>query len=258
MTASKAQAILAVQALKAKARPLRDIERGDGVKFSCAKTGVEYKIISYKGDGLSSPKSCAVERDTDDGFMYRSFINLTSMYGGGLQKKKHYYFYSKKGGYGKSTFIRHFCSVTNSAVIRDLNNFTDVPEDAQFLLVDEYGPNRRFDIDELKGLTGGTGIGFTGNCKASGASFVPRSDVQLIIVSNKHLFDCMGSMNSKTNTRKVSAADADLLNQRFTIYRMDESSILGRTEERDAKRYTEEYDPEEGEDDEDGEEGVLA
>jgi len=83
--------------------------------------------------------------------------------------------------------------------------------------VDEYGPRRHLGMDDLKGLTSGTAQGFSCNHKSFGASYKPRPDVQLITLSNKHLFDSMGQQDRKTKTRKVSAADVGLLDQRFTV-----------------------------------------
>jgi hypothetical protein len=223
----------------------KDLGRGKGVKFSCHLTGVTYKIMSFKGDGDVTTDAKAVESEDEDVDM----IDLDTMTTNSavFHKQKHYFFYSKKGGYGKSTFMANFCKRVNASVIRDMSNLTGVSEDAQFLFIDEYGPRRRFGMDDLKGFTCGTAQGFTGNRKSHGASYKPRTDVQLIILSNKHLFDCMGSLDRKAKLRKVSAADADLLKQRFTIYRMDETKK--HTQETDAKMHTED-DPEEEEEDE--------
>ena len=103
-------------------------------------------------------------------------------------------------------------------------------------------------MDDLKGLTSGTAQGFTGNRKSYGASYKPRTDVQLIILSNKHLFDCMGTYDPSTKTRKVSPEDADLLRQRFFIHRLDETKTSA--ERTDASKHTKKE--EDDDDDDDG------
>jgi hypothetical protein len=217
----------------------RDMARGKRARFTCHKTTKKYTIDSFKGDGCDLP---VIDfRETFDHQMGDMCYDLDSMVkaGASFKKKKHYFFYSKSGGYGKSTFMHNFCRALNGDIIRDLKNMTGVSEKAQFLFVDEYGPKRRFDMDDLKGLTCGTACGFTGNRKSYGPSFKPRSDVQLIILSNKHLFDCMGTYDRKSTIRKVSPEDAELLKQRFTIHRMDETP--GATEEIDSAMHTDHH-----------------
>ena len=106
-------------------------------------------------------------------------------------------------------------------------------EDAQFLIIDEYGPDKRMLMSQLKSLTSGSPkSSFAGNRKSYGASFVPRNDVQVIILSNHHLFYCMG----RGREHKISPVDADALRDRFHIIKMDTGAG---TEEDDAKRYVE-------------------
>ena len=54
-----------------------------------------------------------------------------------------------------------------------------------------------------------------------GKNFVPRKDVQLIIFSNYHLFECHGEYNSQFQSRMVDFATAELLNDRFNIICLD-------------------------------------
>jgi hypothetical protein len=232
-------------------RLLKDMARGDEYVVTCPpeKSTKEYIITSQKGDGReqsNSSKTVTVDPVTGVTRTKCDFNADTS-----FTKKKHYYFYSKRGGYGKSSFMMDFDRDANADIIRDVKNLTGLSENAQFLFVDEYGPVKRFGMDDLKGLTGGTAQGFTGNRKCYGASYKPRTDVQLILLSNKHLFDCMGNLDRKAKIRKVTAADADLLNQRFFIYRLDEHKK--HTQETDAAMHTED-DPEADDDNDDDDE----
>lgn len=215
-------------------RKERDLERGDTMKLYCHITGKKYTIESFKGDGLQDePEQRVFDVNEITGKrelkLYESNIDP-------FQKRKHYYFYSKNGGYGKTTFKNRVCKLANGCIITDLKNLSGVSEHAQFLFVDEYGPERRFKFEELKGLTSGDTEGFTGNKKTYGDSYHARKDAQLIILSNNHLFDAMGTYNPIYKRRMLNKSKVDVLKQRFFIYRLDETDES--TEATDAAYHT--------------------
>ena len=111
---------------------------------------------------------------------------------------------------------------TNSAVVSDVNNWSGVSPDAQFLLIDEYGTQtNRLTLDNLKRLTGGNANLFSGNRKSYGSSYTPRRCAQLIIFSNYHLYECSGKYDPKSGKRKVTADESNILRDRFHIHRLD-------------------------------------
>jgi hypothetical protein len=153
-------------------------------------------------------------------------------------KQKHYYFYSTKPGYFKTTVAVKLAKKFNAGLINDPSNWMGVAEDAQFLIVDGYGPKRRFHMDDLKCLTAGDARTSYGNRKSYGDSYRPRPDAQLIIFSNHHLFACMGEWNAKLGRRVVTPETATLLSDRFHIVKLDEGAEGASTEREDREYYT--------------------
>lgn len=136
-------------------------------------------------------------------------------------KKKHYYIYSKIQGFGKSYEGQRFCNEYNAHYIEDTNNFCSVPRNAQFLIFEEVGIDKKMSISDLKALTGGIASGFTGNRKSHGASFTPRADVQVICFSNIPIYDAYGKYNAVAQRRMMRPEVMDQLEQRFHIVRLD-------------------------------------
>ncbi len=199
----------------------KDIVRGGSFKFTCFRTDKDYYIVSHKGDGTGS--RTIVTTPDERGFPVYSVSRDNDP--NRFVKKKHYFFYSKRPGYGKTTFSEDLKNNFNASYITDLNNPTGVSKDSQFLIVDEYGgTTRKFNMEDLKGLTSGNASAYTGNRKSYGESFKPRPDVQLILLSNEHLFSCMGDYMGQNKPRQISLGNANLLRDRFHIHRLDESS----------------------------------
>jgi hypothetical protein len=208
----------------------RDIPRGDKVAFNCHVTDKIYNIESFKGDeGGDTPGESLQSQVTDGGIVTHE---LTA--GPLFDKKKHYYFYSKRGGYGKTTFMERLINYASSCLVTDPKSMSGISNSAQFVFVDDYDFRKRFDMPTLKGLTCGVARGFGDKL---------REDIQFIFLSNSHLFDSMGESADKKKdpVRRVSAKDANLLKQRFHIYRLDEEEEGD--EEEDARVHTAE-DPE--------------
>ena len=164
-------------------------------------------------------------------------------------KRKHYYFYSKDPGYGKTTFIQALMSQTNASQVTDTNNWMNVSKDAQFLVIDEYNHDKKISMGNLKVLASGNASAFAGNRKSYGLTFQPRRDAQLIIFSNYHLFDVMGTkaLDPDSGLRKITEQEAKILSDRFFIYRLDETKSEDpmvpetETEEFDRFKHTQGY-----------------
>lgn len=221
-----------------KKRMMNDVEKNDYIYFTCFRTGQKYKITSEK-----EKKTVVEEEEGDDKECYCAYIKYEECDGTSeikldgyddddeqFVKKKHYYFYSTSPGYGKTTFAKKLLKRCNAEVIGDAHNWMgagnkNLSENAQFLIIDEYGPKKSLSLDDLKSLTSGDASIFAGNRKSYGGSYRPRSDAQVIIFSNYHLFDVMGK-NRKTNkghaVRKITQQEADILRDRFFIYKLDE------------------------------------
>ena len=206
----------------------KELSKGETWSFECFKTGRVHTIESHKESGAGTAGSAEYKR-TETGAMTLVKVNTEHV------KRKHYFFYSP-AGYGKTVALEEFSKVCNATAANDPNNFSGCREDAQFLIIDEYGPDKRMLMSQLKSLTSGSPkSSFAGNRKSYGASFVPRNDVQVIILSNHHLFYCMG----RGREHKISPVDADALRDRFHIIKMDTGVRGAGTEEDDAKRYVE-------------------
>jgi len=139
-------------------------------------------------------------------------------------KLKHYAIYSKLAGFGKTYHMERLEEMYNVHIVNYTNNWTTVPHNAQILVLDEVGyVHNRLDFDNLKALTGGTAASFTGNCKTFGDSFIPRKDVQVIILSNRPPYDIYGKWNAALGRRIMTSEEMDQFHARFEVFRLDGS-----------------------------------
>jgi len=139
-------------------------------------------------------------------------------------KRKHYAIYSKLPGFGKTYHMERLEEMYNVHIVNDTNNWTTVPYNAQILVLDEVGyVHNRLDFDNLKALTGGTASSFTGNCKTFGDSFIPRKDVQVIMLSNRPPYDIYGKWNAALGRRIMTTEEIDQFHARFKVFRLDGS-----------------------------------
>lgn len=229
---------MTAQKSEADARRSRDMPEDAPWGFTNIKTGVDHIIHAFPASEEADAK------DFEDVYERRydaeSKKMVTHLVKGGSRhctvKKKHYYFYSP-AGYGKTYFMDCFLTKNNADVVGDPRNLCKVSTDAQFLFVDEYGTTKRFNMTDLNALTSGDARSYAGNRKSHGASFMPRRDVQLIILSNHHLFGCMGTYNQSSKDYKISEVDAKALRDRFNIIKMDEGFEGAGTELEDAEKF---------------------
>lgn len=184
-----------------KERLIFDVPKGVYLSFNCHKTGKSYMIRSEKANV------------TDERFV----------------KRKHYYFYSIAPNYGKTTLAHDLLEETNAWNLLDFDGEMQVSQYAQFLVIDEAGPDRMIDTGNLKCLTSGLAFACSGDVQ-------PRDDVQLIFFSHRHLFDVIGELDPKDGTRKIDKWEANILLDRFFIYRLDETET--ETEEFDRRKHT--------------------
>lgn len=138
-----------------------------------------------------------------------------------VTKRKHYYIYSRLPGFGKTFAMNGFQAQINSYAVNDLNNWFDVPTSTQFLIIEEVGAGKMIPFGELKALTGGVAQRFRGNSKTHGSSFVPRKDVQVIMLSNVSMYEVYGEWDNKLGRRVISTERAKQLEQRFHVVRLD-------------------------------------
>ncbi|RUS74731.1 hypothetical protein EGW08_017505 [Elysia chlorotica] len=206
----------------------RDVPKGYYMPFRCFKTDKLYKIFSENErlavDEKKKEETECVQKllkDEDD----VGYVEMECDDDENFVKHKHYYFYSKAPGYGKTTFIQKILKRCNASQVTDTHNWMNVSKDAQFLVIDEYNPDKKITMGNLKTLTSGDASAFAGNRKSHGLTFQPRRDAQLIIFSNYHLFDVMGTkaLDPENKTRKITEQEAKILSDRFFIYRLDET-----------------------------------
>lgn len=219
---------------------LRDVPANKAIEFTVFKTGKRVKIMSHKFEEEE------YEDDDDDGEGWEgcevgskgqqrrrrvlvvkengNFDLNESMEKSCFIKKKHYYFYSMSGGYGKSTVLNALEKEFNCDAIADVSNMVGVSEKAQFLTVDEYSHRTKIAVEQLKAITGGNpSSSFMGNKKSYGRGYRARRDVQLIIASNSHLFEGVGSKyDPVTGRRYMEAHLAKQLFDRFHVIRFDD------------------------------------
>ena len=165
----------------------RDVPNGECVKYPIPITGKQMIIVSH--------------RNISDDSVKKDIINYTKGVGVDLTKaakradfvkKKHYFVYSERSGYGKSTLLISLEDCCNCSLISDFNNLAGVRENSQFLTHDEFSYQSKITLNQLKALAGGKPM-FAGNKKTFGTWFKARDDMQLVIASNQHLFECVGS-----------------------------------------------------------------
>ena len=80
-------------------------------------------------------------------------------------------------------------------------------------------------MDQLKDLTGGKPDSFVGNKKSFGRGFKPWRDVQIVLASNYHSFQCVGSKyDPAAKTRTMHHQTAKQLFDRFHIIKFDDEN----------------------------------
>ena len=155
-------------------------------------------------------------------------------------KYKHCYVYSKKPGFGKTYAMERFKDQYNAHFVNDTNNWMSVPRKAQFLIFEEVSVDNKLGLSELKTLTSGSASGFRANCKSHGESFEPRSDVQVVMLSNKSIYEVYGTWNAKLQCRFISKDLAQQFEQRFEIVCLDDDVNADKLSCTDPVEWTEE------------------
>lgn len=153
-------------------------------------------------------------------------------------KRKHLYVYSHAGGFGKTRELDRLRAAYNAHYVTDVRNWMNVPDRAQLLLFDEVSPKRCPPLADLKILTGGSATAFAGNCKSHGESFAPRADVQVVMMSNRSLYDVYGEWDARLQRRVMSRDVAQQLDQRFIVVCLDGDATVDRRAAMDAKDWT--------------------
>ena len=160
-------------------------------------------------------------------------IEIRGFAGDTTTKRRHVYIYSMPG-YGKSYMIRKkLLNDYRCVYITDIKNATDIPDHIQFLVIDEYGGEKKsfiskgpntavLDIDVLKGITSGNASSKGINRKSHGASFVPCEDAQLIILSNVSIYEAHSKYSNEEKRRVIDSVLLKAIDQRFFVHCVDE------------------------------------
>ena len=168
-------------------------------------------------------------------------VEITCRPGKTEVKRKHTYIYSRRPGFGKSyVFANVFPETYNVHVVSDIKNWTDVNTKAQFLVFDEVCHDRKLQIGTLKAFTGGSAKGASGPRKSFGDSYLPRTDVQVIMMGNESLYEVYGEWNSTIQRRVMSRERTLQLEERFTIICLDGDVALDKRAAMDPKDWTQE------------------
>lgn len=154
--------------------------------------------------------------------------------------RKHYYFYSDAlPRCNRKAFIQKMVRTCNAALISDLEDWTNVPNSARFLIIDEYTREHRLSMGDLLALTSGDASAYCGK-QYHGRRYRPRPEAQVIVFARQHLFQVMGDGHGG-----ISPREADILLRRFSVARLntlradpDSSAVVKAA----AERYCEMYD----------------
>ena len=154
------------------------------------------------------------------------------------RKAKHLWLYGSSNT-GKTAAIKEafLDGNTKTCLIPDPRNAMEGDERAQFIVMDEYGYKRRVPLQSLKALTSGDASAGSFNRKSYGKSFTPRSDAQIIIVSNHSPYDVYGS-SQLGQPRKISKEDADALENRFQIVAVGMDHLMQKKKHMDLQDLT--------------------
>lgn len=139
-------------------------------------------------------------------------------------KRKHWYIYSRHPGFGKShTLAGTFADTYNVHVVSDIKNWTNVSRNAQFLVFDEVSSHRdrHLEFSQLKAFTGGSAKGAAGPRKSYGDSYVPRADVQIVMLGNHSPYEVYGEWKGDVQRRVMTTDRLRQFEERFVVIRLD-------------------------------------
>lgn len=224
-----------------------DLDAGKALVLKFPGCAREIRVVSCRGDGPRRNRCDWVANGTGDVIAVEGETDR-------FVKRKHYYVYSATPNYGKTRCAKSIVGGGfNAGWVRDVKDWSDVSDRAQFLVIDDYGcgGTNCFDASALRRIASGDAGNFSGKCKGNDP-FVPRSDAQLIIFSNYHPFDVMGKYDRKSRRRTLHPIEAAGFSARFHVIKLDEEET-GVSEERDRRRHTAPLPPDAGDDD-DGDE----
>jgi len=210
-----------------KARILLDVPRGQYKIFSNCLDYGPIRLYSYafdhsefSDDGADGKIAKFSKKIDVTGVEYNIF---SEEYTKIMVKKKHLYIYSPSSNRGKTRMLQQLLMECNACEITDVNNFAGLESYCQYFVMDEYGHQNKFSFEALKKFTGGIASSFSGNVKSFGKSFTPRPDAQLVIFSNTHIFGLYGEWSPKLQRRFLNPLQAELLENRFHIIKVDPS-----------------------------------
>jgi len=182
--------------------------------------------LTFEKYATDGPDNCPVK---SVGEFPPTKITIVGRPGQTCIKRKHYAIYSELAGFGKTYHMERLKEMYNVHIVNDTNNWTTVPSNAQILVLDQVGyVHNRLDFENLKALTSGTGASFSGNCKTYGDSFIPRKDVQVIMLSNRSPYEIYGKWNAALGRRIMTREEMDQFHARFNVFRLDGSVLEDR------------------------------
>ena len=172
-------------------------------------------------------------------------VVLNGLPGDTLSKRKHQWIWSRTGNRGKrdaregicvcltregfslshpagkTTTLRMALEPYKAVFISDPSNAVDVPWDAHIIVLDEVSPQKKPCETTLKAMTSGWASSGALNRKSYGASYVPRDDAQIIILSNHSPYEVYATWDPKSKIRRAKADVIGPLELRFNITRLD-------------------------------------
>ena len=208
-----------------------DIEMMDVSSIANARSHLTQEERDWEGDhlpDLDGPLTIRYQKHVDGNLVPDGPFKDVTIVGrpGDLEaKRKHYWIYSSPG-FGKTTATRlELVNKYKAAFLPHPQNAVNVSNNAQFLIMDEVGPNRRIPMEQLKGLTCGDASTSYLNRKHYGQSYVPRKDVQFIFLSSYSPYNVYAKQRTK-RIRRMDSVDMLSIEERFNIIRLDGDNFL--------------------------------
>lgn len=134
-------------------------------------------------------------------------------------KASNYYIYSIQPNWSKTTVFAELAQTYNVADVKDINNWADFDSRSQIIVLDEYGPSNKLNLEKLKTLADISATRM--NMKTYGASKSVRADAIVVILSNMSPWELYGKWNPSLGRHVMLSEHARQFEARFKVFRLD-------------------------------------
>jgi hypothetical protein len=156
-------------------------------------------------------------------------VHIVGYAGQSSEIRRHVYVYSKNPNYETTSVLLTFCRPYANQHILDCANELDwstVPSTTQLLVLANLNQNRLIAFEKFIALADRSALSFTvKDGRPKRRKFMPRSDMQLIVLSTCSPYDLFGLWDSRQVKVVMNSAKIDAINKRFSITRLDGSAL---------------------------------